>query len=232
VTTDIGPRIIRFGTVGGQNLFKEYKNQLGKMSGQNWNILGGHRLGHAPEANPRTYYPDNELLVHNWDGRTLKLIQNIEPTTGIGKEIEITLDKMGNHVKVVHRLINHTTWPIEAAVWCLSVIGRPIVPNEPYHSHYTNMADKRWIWGTKYVQLRQDPNADTSQKIGVFNAQGWAAYYLNKQLFVKQFGWAAPAVRRPMAEQPAKPILQDSVPIYGRREKWSGELRPATIWPH
>ena len=30
VTGDVGPRIIRFGFVGGQNLFKEYSEQLGK----------------------------------------------------------------------------------------------------------------------------------------------------------------------------------------------------------
>jgi hypothetical protein len=80
--------------------------------------------------------------------------------------------------------------------------GRAIIPNEPYRSHteyllparpmvlwhYTNMADKRWLWGTKYVQLRQDPAVDVPQKLGLFNAQGWAAYYLNKQLFLKRYG--------------------------------------------
>src|SRR5215475_104744 len=30
VTGDVGPRVIRFGFVGGQNLFKEYADQLGK----------------------------------------------------------------------------------------------------------------------------------------------------------------------------------------------------------
>jgi hypothetical protein len=29
-TTDVGPRVIRFGYVGGQNLFVEFKDQLGK----------------------------------------------------------------------------------------------------------------------------------------------------------------------------------------------------------
>jgi len=104
-TTDVGPRIIRLGNVGGQNLFKEYKEQLGKMGGRNWNIYGGHRLWHAPEASPRTNNPDNEPVPYNWDGETLKLTQNIESTTGIRKEIEITLDKTDNHVKVLHRLI-------------------------------------------------------------------------------------------------------------------------------
>ncbi len=204
-TTDVGPRIIRFGNVGGQNLFKEYKDLLGKTGGRNWNIYGGHRLWHAPEASPRTNHPDNEPVPYNWDGETLKLTQDIESTTGIRKEIEITLNKTDNHVKLVHRLINHNLWPIEAAVWCLSVMpqnGRAVIPNEPYLApseyllparplalwHYTDMADKRWIWGTKYIQVRQDPAVAVPQKIGVFNSQGWAAYYFSKQLFLKRYG--------------------------------------------
>ena len=31
VTGDVGPRVIRFGFVGGQNLFKEFPDELGKM---------------------------------------------------------------------------------------------------------------------------------------------------------------------------------------------------------
>ena len=30
VTSDVGPRVIRFGFVGGQNLFKEFPDELGK----------------------------------------------------------------------------------------------------------------------------------------------------------------------------------------------------------
>ncbi|MCJ7665262.1 MAG: DUF4380 domain-containing protein, partial [Actinobacteria bacterium] len=59
-TTDVGPRIIRLGFKGGQNLFKEFGDQLGKTGGDQWRIYGGHRLWHAPEAVPRTYFPDNK----------------------------------------------------------------------------------------------------------------------------------------------------------------------------
>jgi len=38
VTTDVGPRIIRFGFINGQNIFKEYKEQLGKTGGNVWRI--------------------------------------------------------------------------------------------------------------------------------------------------------------------------------------------------
>ncbi len=51
------------------------------------------------------------------------------------------------------------------------------------------MKDPRWIWGTRYIQLKQDPKATTKQKIGIMNTLGWAAYYLNGDLFLKRFGF-------------------------------------------
>ena len=35
-TLDVGPRVIRFGFVGGRNEFKEYDAQLGKRGGKRW----------------------------------------------------------------------------------------------------------------------------------------------------------------------------------------------------
>ena len=206
VTTDVGPRVIRFGFVGGQNILKEFKEQMGKTGGSEWRSYGGHRLWHAPEASPRTYAPDNSPVKYSWDGKTLKLVQPAETSTGVAKEIEITLDPVESHVKLLHRLINKNLWDIELAPWVLTVMsqgGRAIFPQEPYRPHpdyllparpmvlwhYTDMKDPRWIWGTKYFQLRQDPGATTKQKVGILNAQGWAAYYLRGEVLIKRYGY-------------------------------------------
>ena len=203
-TTDVGPRIIRFGYVGGQNLFKEYKDQLGQTGGNKWRIYGGHRLWHCPEDHKRTYYPDNSKITYKWDGRILKLTQPVETTTGIVKEIEVTLDAKENLVKVFHRLINENLWDIEVSAWALTAMaptGRIILPQEPHRPHpdyllaarplvlwhFTDMSDARWTWGEKYIQLRQDPNAKTKEKVGLLNKVGWGAYYLNGELFIKRY---------------------------------------------
>ena len=205
VTTDVGPRVIRFGFVGGQNLLKEFADHLGQTGGDEWLSYGGHRLWHAPEADPRTYYPDNVPVDYSWEAGTLKLIQPLEETTGIQKEIEITLASDRNQVKLVHRLINKNLWDVELSPWALTVMaqgGRAILPQEEYRSHpeyllparpivlwhYTDMHDPRWIWGTKYIQLKQDPDAETKQKIGIRNSAGWATYCLNGDLFLKCCG--------------------------------------------
>lgn len=209
-TTDVGPRIMRFGYVGGQNLLKEYKDQMGKTGGDAWRIYGGHRLWHAPEHTVRTYSLDNSAIKHSWDGKTLKLMQDVESTTGIVKEIEITLEAKANRVKVLHRLVNKNQWDIKASPWAMSVMaqgGRLILPQEPYRSHpeyllparplvlwhYTDMKDPRWIWGTKYIQLKQDPDATTKQKVGLLNKLGWGAYYLKGELFVKCYPYDSDA---------------------------------------
>jgi hypothetical protein len=210
VTTDVGPRIIRFGFVGGQNVFKEFKDQLGKTGGDEWRSYGGHRLWHAPEDAKRTYWPDNTPVQYSWDGKSVKLTQSIEQTTGIVKEIEITLDPNDNHVTVVHRLTNKGLWDIELAPWSLTVMaenGRAVFPQEPFRPHpqfllparplvlwgYTDMKDPRWTWGTKYIQLKQDPKATTKQKVGIMNTLGWAAYALNGDVFVKRFNYDSTA---------------------------------------
>ncbi len=209
-TTDVGPRIIRLGRPDGPNLFKEYPDLVGLTGGDEWRIYGGHRLWHAPEVKPRTYAPDNGPIEHRWDQSTLTLIQPVEASTGVQKRMDIRLDPERDHVEVRHTLTNHNPWTIELASWSPTVMapgGRAVYPHEPYVSHeekvlparplvlwsYTDMSDPRWTWGRRFLQLRQDPAATTPQKVGFYNGQGWAAYLLHGQVFLKRY--ATPAAR-------------------------------------
>ena len=204
ITTDVGPRIIRCGYINGPNLFYVADAETGKTGGTNWRIYGGHRLWHAPEAMPRSYFPDNFPVNYTWNGKTLILSQDIEITTGIIKEMEITLHPEKNQVTVLHRLINKNLWPIETSPWAITAHaagGRAILPQEPYIDpadcllpsrpvvlwYYTHMGDPRWIWGNKYIQLVHDSKLTSEQKIGILNKQGWAAYLHNKTLMIKKF---------------------------------------------
>jgi hypothetical protein len=206
VTGDVGPRVIRLGLVGGQNLMKEYDAMMGLTGGDEWRIYGGHRLWHAPEIMPRTYFPDNGPVSITEDGDVVKVVQPVETTTGIGKEIEIKLWPGQARATLTHRLRNHNLWAVELAPWALSVMaqgGVAVIPLPPRGSHtekllpvnlvtmwaYTNMADPRWTWGEKYILLRQDPAAEKPQKIGVMTPDGWIGYALNGQLFVKKFSY-------------------------------------------
>jgi hypothetical protein len=153
---------------------------------------------------PRTYCPDNSPVGYSWNGTTLKLMQNIEETTGIIKEMEITLDSEKNHVNIVHRLINKNLWTIELSLWAITAHSAgtiAILPQEPYIDpaenllparpivlwNYTLMKDPRWIWGDKYIRLKHDASIASEQKIGILNKQGWAAALLSDNLMIKRF---------------------------------------------
>jgi hypothetical protein len=210
ITGDVGPRIIHLGLAGGENMFAEFEEMIGQTGGDQWLIFGGHRFWHAPELQPRTYYPDTNPVDVRYDGGVVHVVQPTEPTTGIQKELDITLDDSAAKVTVVHRLRNHNQWAVELAPWALSVMdagGTAIVPVPPRGSHsenllpthtitfwaYTNMADPRWTWGEKYVLLRQDPAATVPQKAGYMVPNGWTAYANKGNLFLKQFAFDADA---------------------------------------
>ncbi len=207
ITLDVGPRVIFYGFVDGQNLFKNFDEQIGQTGGDEWKSYGGHRLWHAPEVMPRTYFPDNETVSYEWDGRKLSLDCPPEPDNNLKKIIEIELDANSSEVKLSHKIFNIGLWDIELSAWCLTVMapeGRAIIPQEPYVAHgseanesfaparplvlwqFTKMSDPRFIWGDKYIQFKEDSKIDSKQEIGILNKQAWMAYSLNGDLFLKK----------------------------------------------
>lgn len=209
-TTDIGPRIIRYGLVGGENEFYEFPAERGLVGGEAWRPYGGHRLWHAPEIPGRTYVPDNGPIEAAVGEGSLTLTQPTEAPTGIQKQIEVTLDAEGSHVRLVHRLTNRGPWAVELAPWSLSMMnqgGFAVIPCEPYGSHqqnllparpmvlwkYTNLADPRWTWGERVILLRQDPAEASPQKAGFGSTLGWLAYARAGHLFVKRYAVVAGA---------------------------------------
>ncbi len=202
VTIDVGPRIIYFALNGQSNHMVELFSVAEFNQPDAWHLRGGHRFWHAPEAIPRTYYPDNNPVTATDMGAFVRFIQPVEETTGLQKEIDMYAADGQNWIKVVHRLKNTTMWPLSLAPWALSVMaqgGRAIVPLPPRQPHsenvlpvstislwsYTDFTDPRWLLGQRYVMLQQDPQNAVYQKIGLHSPQGWAAYWRAGQLFLK-----------------------------------------------
>lgn len=201
VTSDVGPRVIRFGFIGGANEFNEFTHQLGKVGGDEWRLYGGHRLWNAPESMELTYVPDNGTIEVVQNEGSVIFRPPTEALTQIQKEIEIALSDEGQ-VTVTHRLWNRGSSPQELAPWALSVMaagGTAIVALPPRGTHdenllpssrmvlwaYTDFTDPRWTWGKKYILLRQDASVQGSQKLGINNTEQWAAHANHGNLFVK-----------------------------------------------
>jgi len=92
LVTDIGPRIMKYGFIGGQNFFVELEDQLGKSGETTWIPRGGHRIWVAPEVLSITYACDNSQVdVILKDNDKIEAIQPIEPETGLQKSLEIKI---------------------------------------------------------------------------------------------------------------------------------------------
>jgi hypothetical protein len=203
VTGDVGPRIIRFGFVGGQNLFKEFPDQLGKSGEEKFQLRGGDRVWKAPEDAVATWAPDNLSVEFQLTSSGLIAREPVEPLTNLQKEIEVSMAPSGTNVKISHRITNRSLFPLEFAPWALTMMaqggvavsGFPPRGRHPINLEatnplvmwaYTNLADSRWRITRKYLTLRQDPNNSDAQKLGLFNPDTWAAYLLHGEAFIKR----------------------------------------------
>jgi len=211
VTTDMGPRIVKFGFINGQDFMYLVPAHRGTTGGDDFRLYGGHRLWLAPEAIPFSYHPDNEPVEYIVRDNYIKLTQAKESITGIVKEMEITLSGNTNQVKVLHRLTNKSEQSVQLAAWPITMLspgGSAILPQEPFGEgdnyllptralalwSYTNMNDPRWIWGEKYIRAKQDGNYTSEQKIGITNKQGWMAYTLHDEVLIKKIHFDPSAV--------------------------------------
>lgn len=74
VTIDCGPRVVRFGFIGNENILyndldRKFKVQNEFMDdyyseGAACYFYGGHRLWLAPERMPESYFPDNDPVIY------------------------------------------------------------------------------------------------------------------------------------------------------------------------
>jgi hypothetical protein len=201
--SEIGPRIVRYGFVGGQNVFHNFPHALGKSGEPQWQNRGGHRLWVAPEHPTITKALDNAPVEVVAEDLRLFIRQPVEPESGMAKEIEIVLAPEGTGVTVRHRVTNRNPWPVRFAPWALSVMrpgGTAVTGFPPRFRHderllptnplvmwgYTDFSDPRWRFTRRFLLLRQDSAATAPQKAGLFAENAWAAYSIHGDLFLKR----------------------------------------------
>jgi len=205
VTLDVGPRILHFSLPDGDNILADNVSENCKLpDGSIWRIYGGHRIWHSPESFPRTYlcdsFPVQNYQVAN-DG--ISVWQQEEPWTHVIKGIEIKFDRLG--VNVSNVIINKGAWPVEMAVWSITVMSVggvaifPVVsqdtgflPNAYYVTWpYTKLNDRRVILGDLFILIKNDPCDNNEFKFGYSNLDGWVAYFNHGLSFVKWFKYHA-----------------------------------------
>ena len=199
---EIGPRIMHVSLPGRPSVIEdECPLEETLPDGETWKIYGGHRTWHSPEAFPRSYLPDNEPLdSYELFENGIVLRQKEEPWTMMKKSIELRFEDDGG-LRIINSITNMGAWPVEMAVWSLTVGsrgGREVCPvvqrntglqtNTGYRSWpYSRMDDTRAHWGQRYIVVDNDPEDKTAFKFGYANELGWIAYFNHDQCFVKTY---------------------------------------------
>jgi hypothetical protein len=213
VPSAIGPRILDFHTVGGENVFYLRQSELGQSGEDDFVFRGGWRLWIAPEQRETTYAPDNQRCrVEELGPAAIRVSGPPQLHAGIQKSIEVRLIENQPYARVISKITNITDNTLNYAAWSLSVMrpgGRALVPMDVGDLtaffdtrslilwSYTKVADPRYQLGDHLVQVDQSKvqpapggaagRRSDESKIGVDTMQGWAAYARGDTLYVKRF---------------------------------------------
>ena len=116
VTIDVGPRIIYFGFIGGENVLyndlnREYRRAepiLQEHYGENaqYFAYGGHRLWTSPERMPESYYPDNKPVIYAILPESVSFTQPPQEENGLALTMEIMMSDNAKDMMVVHSAQN------------------------------------------------------------------------------------------------------------------------------
>ena len=221
ITLDVGPRIIKFGHVNGQNFMRDDRNAFDPMDdkeftdyfgeGKKWENLGGHRIWTSPESYPETYAPDLDPVEYKLTENGAVFTPAPEIPNGIVKQLEIRMDNDDANMQVIMRVTNISPTDKEYAVWGLTVserTGTVIIPMNTNDTGllanrivsvwpYTDMSDSRIYWGSKYVTVKQDTNAKNPLKLGFDLNCGSVYYVLNDEIFCKRYDTKHPTAAYP-----------------------------------
>lgn len=221
VTVDIGPRIIKFGFVDGQNFMCDDREALGGKTdevyenffgaGRKWENLGGHRIWLSPESYPETYLPDDRKVEYTVteDGAVFNPMPDSE--VGIQKTLEIKMDKDDTNMQVKMKVQNIGKEAKEFAIWALSVCsqdGTLILPTNTNDTGllpnraivvwpYTDLTDDRIFFGKRYATVKQDRNATCPVKLGFDLNKGNAYYVKNGEILYKNYESKLPDAKYP-----------------------------------
>ena len=211
VTLDLGPRIISFGFVGGQNIMCDERVRLGEQcdkaytdffgEGRKWENFGGHRIWLSPESYPETYLPDDRPVAYEATDNGAVFIPLPDEEIGVAKTLEIKMEADKPSMQVIMKVKNITESNKDFAIWALSVCsegGTLIVPMNTNDTDllpnriisvwpYTDMSNDRIYWGKKFVTLRQDSNAEEPIKLGFDLNCGTAYYVLGEDVLKKTY---------------------------------------------
>ena len=211
VTIDFGPRIIKFGLADGPNMLyqdaeKRYTIDTEELRAcygaeSRFHLYGGHRLWISPERNPESYYPDNEPVVYSPLPDGVRFIPPRQRQRELQLSIEIMMNPDAHDIMVVHCAQNISKERTHISLWGITALqpgGTMILPQNTTDTGtlanrslsfwpYSQMDDRRFFLGNRYITLTQDAQVTGAFKLGVNNHSGWCAYARENCSFIKRY---------------------------------------------
>lgn len=209
VTLDIGPRIIFFGFIGGQNIMCDNRELLGGKTdkdfedlfgaGKKWENLGGHRIWAAPEEWPLTYTPDDMPVSYEKTENGAIFTSDASAKAGFAKTLRISMGT-GADMQVKMKVKNISDKTRDFAIWALSVSttgGTLVVPMNTDNTvllpnravvlwPYTDAKDYRFEISNKYAVV-ENTAEEKPMKLGFDSKNGKSYYFVGGEVFKKDF---------------------------------------------
>lgn len=201
-TADIGPRIVHLSRGNGENLLKLFEDQIGKVGGDDWRLVGGHRVWYAPENPVTSYIPDNtavEVEVISSD----EVCFTVSLTPEVEKSLIMRVANTPNEFNLINKIKNTSELTLRTASWGITTfapggVGYMPIPKASSQSEtlcasgqinlwdYTLLSDPAFAWRSEWVEFHQNRTL-SKQKVGTFLRNPWLAYRLKESLVIKTF---------------------------------------------
>jgi hypothetical protein len=202
-TLEAGPRIVRFSTRGGRNVFAETPEaQWETVHGRPYRLLGGHRLWSSPECPLAEQVPDDAPVGVTLQGDGVDLVGSTATHEGLSRRIELRIAPDVPRVQVTHVLENGTDRSLRVAAWALTQVtpgGVAVLPlptdeldgaQLPNRNvvlwPYTSLDDPRLAIADDAIRVAATGD-DRLLKVGYLNRSGSVAYELDDVVFRKHF---------------------------------------------
>lgn len=194
--TSVGPRVIGlYAKQAGVELLVQTPDIHWPTPHGEYYLYGGHRLWKAPED---AFYncPEDHVTVVEEENKVI--LRSGVDASGLQKEILFCL--VENRVLLTHQITWHGNEQIELAPWTITQLPLGGVAILPQSSIQEGSAPTRNVAVWPYASIT-DPRLELHDdlilvhgcadrkafKAGNYNPFGWAAYMLNKVLFIKRF---------------------------------------------
>ena len=211
VTIEFGPRIIRFGFCGGENIFYTdperiysfHSEAAAAPSGTNadFHLYGGHRVRLSPENLQQNSLPDNSPVVYAALPEGVAFTPPRPKQSEIQLSLEVIMGDGASDIMVVHSAKNCSKEVQTCGLCPITMLrrgGTAVIPqNQDPDPQLPNRMlalwadadarDPRILLGERFLTVRQEPGNPAPLKLGTNDVPGWAAYLSDESSLLKRF---------------------------------------------